>query len=219
MTVPDATGRIRVVVFDLGGVLLDWNPRHLYRKLFGGDEAAMERFLAEVCTIEWHRAHDLGAPPERTCATLADAHPEQAELIWAWSRRSEEMIAGPIDGTVDLLAEVKRAGVPCYALTNMERETYPLRRERFEFLDWFDGAVVSGFEGVAKPDPAIFELLLDRFDLTAPETMFVDNSSDNVRVAESLGMQAIEFDSPERLRERLAKAGVLNGVSPPRPSP
>ena len=106
------------------------------------------------------------------------------------------MIAGPIDGTVDLLAELRRAGVPCYALTNMERETYPLRRERFEFLEWFDGTVVSGFEGVAKPDPVIFELLLDRFGLTAPETLFVDDSSDNVRAAESLGMQAIEFDSP-----------------------
>ena len=104
MTAPDATGRARAIVFDLGGVLLDWNPRHLYRKLFDGDDAAMERFLAEVCTMEWHHAHDLGVPPERTCTALAQAHPEQAELIWAWSRRSEEMIAGPIDGTVDPVA-------------------------------------------------------------------------------------------------------------------
>jgi 2-haloacid dehalogenase len=218
MTVPDATGRSRVVVFDLGGVLLDWNPRYLYRKLFGGDEAAMERFLAEVCTIEWHRAHDLGVPPERTCSELAQAHPEQAELIWAWSRRSEEMIAGPIDATVQLLGELKHAGVPCYALTNMERETYPLRRERFPFLGWFDGTIVSAFEGVAKPDPAIFELLLDRFDLTPSETVFVDDSPDNVRAAKGLGMQAIEFDSANRLREKLTEAGLPTGVSPPPPS-
>jgi 2-haloacid dehalogenase len=217
MTVPDATGRARVVVFDLGGVLLDWNPRYLYRKLFGGDEAAMERFLAEVCTIEWHRAHDLGAPPERTSTQLAEAHPEQADLIWAWSRRSEEMVAGPIDGTVQVLGELKAKGVPCYALTNMERETYPLRRERFDFLGWFDGTVVSAYEGLAKPDPAIFELLLDRFDLTPSETVFVDDSPANVRAAQKVGMQAVEFDSSERLREVLAKAGLLNGVSPPRP--
>ena len=176
MTAPDATGRARAVVFDLGGVLLDWNPRYLYRRLFDGDDAAMERFLAEVCTMEWHHAHDLGVPTERTCAALAQAHPEQAELIWAWSRRSEEMVAGPIDGTVEILSELKYAGVPCYALTNMERETYPLRRERFDFLSWFDGTVVSAFEGVAKPDPAIFELLLDRFDLDRVNTVFVDDS-------------------------------------------
>jgi 2-haloacid dehalogenase len=119
MTAPDATGRARAIVFDLGGVLLDWNPRYLYRQLFDGDEAAMERFLAEVCTMEWHHAHDLGTPPERTSPPLAEAHPEQAELIWAWSRRSEEMIAGPIDGTVAILSELRTTGVPCYALTNM----------------------------------------------------------------------------------------------------
>jgi len=219
MTAPDATGRARAIVFDLGGVLLDWNPRYLYRQLFAGDEAAMERFLAEVCTMEWHHAHDLGAPPERTCTALAHAHPEQAELIWAWSRRSEEMIAGPIDGTVAILSELRTAGVPCYALTNMERETYPLRRDRFDFLSWFDGTVVSACEGVAKPDPAIFELLLDRFGLTGSETLFVDDSEANVHAARSLGMQAIEFDSPDQLRRVLQDAGLLDGVSPPAPSP
>ena len=211
MTTPDATGRARAIVFDLGGVLLDWNPRYLYRKLFDGDDAAMERFLAEVCTMEWHHAHDLGVPPERTCAELARAHPEQAELIWAWSRRSEEMISGPIVGSVELLAKLKDAGVPCYALTNMERETYPLRRKRFPFLGWFDGTVVSGFEGVAKPDPAIFELLLERFDLDRRATVLVDDSPANVRAASIVGLQAIEFESPGRLREWLEQAGLLNG--------
>lgn len=211
MKAPDATGRARAIVFDLGGVLLDWNPRHLYRKLFDGDDAAMERFLANVCTIEWHHAHDLGVPPERTCTELAKAHPDQAELIWAWSRRSEEMISGPIDGTVAVLSDLKTAGVPCYALTNMERETYPLRVERFEFMGWFEGTVVSGFEGVAKPDLAIFELLLDRFGLDPSETVMVDDSSVNIRAARSAGMQAIEFESPDRLREWLERAGVLDG--------
>ena len=110
MTAPDATGRARAIVFDLGGVLLDWNPRYLYRQLFDGDEAAMERFLAEVCTMEWHHAHDLGVPLERTSPALAEAHPEQAELIWAWSKRSEEMVAGPIDGTIAILSELNARG-------------------------------------------------------------------------------------------------------------
>lgn len=218
MTTPDATGRVRAIVFDLGGVLLDWNPRYLYRKLFDGDDAAMERFLAEVCTMEWHHAHDLGVPSERTCAELAQAHPDQAELIWAWSRRSEEMISGPIEESVELLRELRSAGVPVYALTNMERETYPLRRERFEFLRWFEGTVVSGFEGLSKPDPAIFELLLDRFDLDRSTTLLIDDSAANVRAARSVGMQAIEFESPERLRRFLEDAGLLDGVSPPLPS-
>lgn len=225
MTAPDATGRVRAIVFDLGGVLLDWNPRYLYRKLFDGDDAAMERFLAEVCTMEWHQVHDLGVPSERTCAELARGHPDQAELIWAWSRRSEEMIPGSIDGTVAILSELKAAGVPCYALTNMERETYPLRRERFEFMRWFEGTVVSGDEGLVKPDPAIFELLLDRFDLDRSTTLLIDDSAANVRAARSIGMQAIEFESPERLRRFLVDAGLLvdagplDGVSPRRPSP
>lgn len=219
MNAPDATGRARAVVFDLGGVLLDWNPRYLYRRLFDGDESAMERFLAEVCTMEWHHAHDLGVPPERNFKQLAEAHPDQAGLIRAWSEHSEDMIGGPIDGTVELLAELKAAGVPCYALTNMERETYPKRVERFPFLNWFDGTVVSAFEGVAKPDVAIFELLLDRFDLDPAETILIDDSPANIEAARSVGMQAVEFESPERLRRRLEDAGLLDGVSPPLPSP
>jgi 2-haloacid dehalogenase len=226
MTDPGTTGHARAVVFDLGGVLLDWNPRYLYRKLFDGDDAAMEWLLAEVCTMQWHHAHDLGVPPERTTPPLVAAHPEYEELIWAWSRRSEEMIAGPIDGSVKLLSELKAAGVPCYALTNMERETYPLRAKRYPFLGWFDGTVVSGFEGVAKPDVAIFELLLERFNLAASETVLIDDSPANVAAGRSAGLQAIEFESPERLRHRLEDAGLLGrsaarlrpGLIPPLPS-
>jgi 2-haloacid dehalogenase len=210
MAGPEANGRPRAVVFDLGGVLLDWNPRHLYRKLFD-DEAEMERFLREVCTLEWHHAHDLGVPPEETCPPLAAAHPEHAERIWAWTQRTEEMVSGPIEETVEILRELRAAGVPCYALTNMETWTYPGRRERYPFLTWFDGTVVSGFEGIAKPDPRIFELLLDRFGLTAARTLLIDDSRANVEAARGVGMQAIEFESPAALRHSLEDAGLLDG--------
>ncbi len=205
----DANGRPSAVVFDLGGVLLDWNPRYLYRKLFD-DEAEMDRFLSEVCTMQWHHAHDLGVPPEQTVPPLVDAHPEYAEQIWAWPRRSEEMVAGPIEGSVEILRALKDRGVPVYALTNMETWTYPDRRERYPFLRWFDGTVVSGFEGVAKPDPRIFKLLLDRFGLTAQTTLFIDDSAKNVAAAREVGLQAIEFESPAGLRERLQNAGLLD---------
>jgi 2-haloacid dehalogenase len=209
MAAPSGNGRPSAVVFDLGGVLLDWDPRHLYRKLFD-DEAEMNRFLSEVCTLEWHHAHDLGAPPEQTIPPLVADHPEQAELIWAWPRRSEEMLAGPIEESVEILRALKERGVPLYALTNMERETYPGRRDRFPFLRWFDGTVVSGFEGVAKPDPRVFELLLERFGLDAASTLYIDDSPKNVAAARSMGMQAVEFESPAALRERLEAAGLLD---------
>jgi 2-haloacid dehalogenase len=197
------------VVFDLGGVLLDWNPRYLYRKLFD-DEAEMDRFLSEVCTMEWHHAHDLGVSPEQTIPPLVQAHPEYAEQIRAWPRRSEEMVAGPIEETVEILRALKDRGVPVYALTNMETWTYPGRRDRYPFLRWFDGTVVSAFEGVAKPDPKVFELLLDRFGLNAATTLFIDDSPKNVEAARGVGMKAIRFESPARLRECLEHAGLLD---------
>ncbi|MBV9819027.1 MAG: HAD family phosphatase [Solirubrobacterales bacterium] len=199
---------IDAVVFDIGNVLLAWDPRYLYRGLFD-DEAAMERFLGEICTLEWHRDHDRGIPLATSCAALAARHPEHAELIWAWSRRGEEMIAGQIAGSVEILGELRRAGVRCYALTNMEAETYPVRRERWEFLGWFDGTIVSGREGVIKPEPAIFELLLRRFQLTAERTLMIDDSAANIAAAARLGMRTHHFHGAHELRADLVRAGLL----------
>ncbi|MFZ0385562.1 MAG: HAD family phosphatase [Solirubrobacteraceae bacterium] len=203
------TSEMDAVVFDLGGVLLDWNPRYLYRKLID-DEAEMERFLAEVCTMEWHAAHDLGVPVAESCAALAAAHPECAELINAWGERSEEMIAGPIPGSVEILEELLQTGVRCYALTNMERETYPLRLRRFPFMGWFAGTVVSSHEGVAKPDPEIFRRLVDRFALDPARTIMIDDSAPNIDTAASLGMTALRFTSPIALRAALDGLRLLS---------
>jgi 2-haloacid dehalogenase len=205
---PASNGRIDAVIFDIGGVLLDWNPRYLYRKLID-DEAAMERFLSEVCTLEWHEDNDRGVPFEVTCARLAAEHPEDSELIWAWGRRTEEMVGGPIEGTVEILRELKDQGVRLYALTNMEAHTYPLRRERFEFLRWFEGTVVSSDEGIVKPDPRIFLLLLERYGLDTASTLLIDDSARNVKAARALGMPTVHFRSPEALRQALEETGVL----------
>jgi 2-haloacid dehalogenase len=198
---------VDAVVFDIGGVLLDWDPRHLYRQLFDGPDK-MADFLARICTTDWHHAHDLGTGIAQSCQELAREHPEHAEMIMAWSERGEEMIAGPIEGTVAVLAELQSAGVPCFALSNMEAETFPVRRARFEFMRSFDGCVISGIEGVAKPDPAIFELLLERHGLDPRRTAFIDDSPGNVAAAGALGIAAIRFVSPDDLRRELRALGL-----------
>lgn len=196
-------------MFDVGGVLLDWNPRYLYRKLFS-DEDAMERFLAEVCTRAWHAEHDRGMPVEDACAALAATHPGFGDLIWAWADRSEEMIGGPIDGTVEILGELREADVPFYFLTNMEAHTWPKRRSRYPFLGWARGTVVSSYEGVMKPDREIFERLLRRFGLRASQTVFIDDQPINLKAAGECGMQTMLFRSPAQLKEWLLDAGVLS---------
>ncbi|HEX5325465.1 MAG TPA: HAD family hydrolase, partial [Acetobacteraceae bacterium] len=152
-------------VFDLGGVLIDWNPRHLYRSLFPGDVAGMERFLAEICSPAWNLEQDRGRSWADATALLTAQHPEQAELIAAYRQRWHEMLRGPIEGSVAILAELKRAGVPLYALTNWSQETFPHALEQYDFLGWFEVIIVSGQERLVKPDPRIFRLLADRHGL------------------------------------------------------
>lgn len=198
---------VDAVVFDLGGVLLDWDPRHLYRQLFD-DPAEMADFLGRICTRDWHLEHDLGAVTARSCADLARRHPEHSDLIMAWAERSEEMVAGQIDGTVAVLADLKAAGLPCFALSNMEAETFPLRRDRFAFMRQFDGWVISGLEGVAKPDPEIFRILLDRHRLDPGRTVFIDDAPANVAAARDLGVAGLLFTDPGPLRGDLRALGL-----------
>jgi 2-haloacid dehalogenase len=203
--VPDR--EVDAVVFDIGGVLLDWNPRYLYRQLFD-DPDEMAEFLATVCTSEWHREHDLGTDTTQSCQSLALRYPAYTDMIMAWADRGEEMIGGQIEGTVEVLAELKAAGLPCYALSNMEPDTYVVRRDRFPFMRWFDGSVISGLEGIAKPDPRIFEILLNRHGLDPRRTVFTDDSPGNVDAARAAGLEAIRFVSPEALRSHLRGRGL-----------
>jgi 2-haloacid dehalogenase len=198
----------RAAVFDLGGVLIDWDPRYLYRKLLA-DEAAVEEFLATVYTPEWNAELDRGRPFAEGVAELTERHPAHAAAIAAHHQRWPEMLGGDVAGTVELLAELRAAGVPLYALTNWSAETFGTARRCFEFLDWFDGVVVSGEERIVKPDPRIFRLLLDRFGLEAAATFYVDDSPANVAAALQLGLDAVRFRDPGRLRRDLADRGLL----------
>lgn len=197
------------VVFDLGGVLIDWDPRHLYRRLFAGDEAAMEQFLATVCTHEWNRSQDAGRSFAEGARLLKAEYPDKAELIDAYGDRFEEMIAGPIAGSVEILAELRDRGTSLYGLTNWSAETYPAALERFAFLRWFRGILVSGEVGVIKPDPRIFALLIERFAIEPQCTVYIDDVEVNVAAARSFGFYGIHFTTPAKLRQELAGLGLL----------
>jgi 2-haloacid dehalogenase len=200
--------RVSAVVFDLGGVLIDWDPRYLYRSLFDGDEVAMDRFLATVCTPEWNRGQDAGRPWSEAISTLVAAHPEHADLIRAFWDRWPETLGDAIAPTVDVLADLHAAGVPLYALSNWSAETFPIARPRYPFLDWFDGIVISGEVGAAKPDRRIYDALIERHDLDPASLVFVDDVPANVAAAEQLGMRGLTFTSAAALRRDLAALGL-----------
>jgi 2-haloacid dehalogenase len=207
--------RSAVAVFDLGGVLIEWNPRHLYRRLFAGEEAAMERFLSTVCTPAWNERQDAGRSVAEAVEALMPEHADKRELIEAWFRHFEEMIPGPVPGTVEVLAELREVGVPLYAITNWSNETFVTQRPRFPFLEWFRGIVVSGAEKVIKPDPRIFHILLERYAVDPSTAVFIDDSESNARGATKVGMQGIHFRSAKLLREDLAASGLLSSRPPP----
>jgi 2-haloacid dehalogenase len=198
-----------VVVFDLGGVLIDWNPRNLYRKLFAGDEVAMEHFLAAVCTPDWNERQDAGRLFAEAEADLIARYPEKAALIRAWGARFDEMIPGALEDSVAVLGELKSRGTPLYALSNWSTETFPPQQRRFPFLAWFNGIVISGEEGLIKPDPRIFELLLRRYALVPEQTVFIDDDPDNATAAHALGLHGIHFRSAVTLRRELAALELL----------
>ena len=202
------TSTPQAIVFDLGAVLIDWDPRHMYRKLIG-DEAVMEEFLSEIATLRWNAYHDAGRLWSDGVAMLSAVYPEYSDWIGAYWERWEEMLNGPIDGTVDILRELKEKGSEIHALTNWSSETFPVALERFDFLDWFEHIVVSGEERLKKPDRRIYEVLLHRIGRKAAECVFIDDSAANVATAADLGFTAIRFTAPDALRERLTALGVL----------
>ena len=200
---------IDAVVFDLGGVLIDWDPRHLYRTLFDDDEIAMERFLTEVCSPAWNVQQDAGRSWSEAVETLTHRHPGHRELIAAYDERWSEMLGGAIEGTVEILDELRASGVRVAALSNWSAEKFPVARSRFEFLDWFEAIVISGEVGVSKPDERIYRHLLGRMGLDPGSTVFIDDSAANVAAAAELGMTALRFRDPPTLRAELQDLGLL----------
>ena len=198
-----------VAIFDLGGVLIEWDPRNLYRKLFAGDEAAMEDFLANVCTPEWNEQQDAGRTFAEGTRELMPKHADKRDLIEAWGKRFGEMIPGAIVGAVEVLATLKQRGIPIYGVSNWSAETFPPQRERFPFLSWFDDIVISGVERVIKPDPRIFRILLERNAIAPESAVYVDDVARNAAAATRLGIHGIHFRSPDQLRRELTAVGLL----------
>jgi 2-haloacid dehalogenase len=204
----EAQAVIDTVVFDLGGVLVDWNPRHLYRRLIS-DEDELDRFLTEVCPQSWNERQDAGRALADATAERIALFPQHADLIAAYYGRWEEMLGGAIEETVEILEDLHRREVPLYALTNWSAELFPIARRRFEFLERFRGIVVSGEEGLIKPNPAIFGVLCDRHGVTPASALFIDDNPANVEAAAALGFAAHRYAGAAPLRACLADAGLL----------
>ena len=198
----------KTLIFDLGGVLIDWDPRHLYRKIFS-DPERMEYFLAEICSPEWNAQMDGEKSFQDGVAELADLHPRYAKHIEAYHTRWEEMVAGLIPGSLELLEELRGAGYPLAALSNWSSETFPLVHARYEFLDWFDPLVISGQVGLVKPDPQIFALIICAVDREPEDCIYVDDIQVNVSAAADQGLDAILFTSADQLRTSLIERKVL----------
>ncbi|MFD0855647.1 HAD family hydrolase [Actinomadura adrarensis] len=202
------SGTYDAVIFDIGGVILDWDPRHLYRRLIP-DPDEMEWFLAEVCSDAWNAEQDRGRAFSEAIKEAAARHPEYRELIEAYWKRWPETLDGLIPGTSEVIAEAAAAGTALFAITNFSAETFPLAVAGYEVLSGFRDVVVSGEVKMIKPDPAIFHYALDRFGLSPHQALFVDDKPANVEAAEKLGMGTVLFTDAADLRERMKRSGLL----------
>lgn len=194
--------RVDAALFDIGGVLLDWDPRHLYQQLID-DPVKLDRFLAEVCTLEWNAIFDAGTPFDEGCRELAAGHPQHADLIHAWARQAD-MVRGEVAGTRQIVERLHADGVPLYLLTNMPADVFEERRRTYDVFGYFGGAIVSGVERVLKPDRRIFELAVERFGLDPARTVYVDDAEPNVAAATEVGFVAHHFTDAAALEAWLA---------------
>jgi 2-haloacid dehalogenase len=197
------------LVFDLGAVLIDWNPRYLYNKIFA-TVAETDFFLTHICTSAWNEEQDAGRSLQEATEMLVDKFPKFEAEIRAYYGRWKEMLGGPIEETVEILRELKESNqYKIYALTNWSNETFPLALLNYPFLNWFDGIVVSGREKIRKPDAAFYNLLIDRYELNPSSTLFIDDNERNIRGAAACGIEGIHFTSAAQLKGILAEKAIL----------
>lgn len=201
--------KIKTIIFDLGNVLIDWNPDYVFDKLFE-DKERKKYFFENVCTMEWNEMQDAGRSINEATEELAAKHPEWEEYIRAYYGQWKDMLGGPIHDTVEIFRRLKESGrYKLYALTNWSAELFPYALEMYEFLHWFDGRVVSGEEKMRKPNPEFYKILLDRFGVQTAGALFIDDNYRNIKAAEELGIKSIHFKSPQQLREELEKYTLL----------
>jgi 2-haloacid dehalogenase len=204
------TTKIQAILFDFGNVLLEWNPRHVYRRYFPGNEEAMEQFLHEVNFMDWNAQQDKGRPFAEGVALLSQQFPQYSNLIQAYHDNWKDSIGDYFEGTVAIMERLKDAGYRLYGLSNWSAETFPYAREKYHFFDLLDDILISGEVGMIKPEPEIFQLLLSRIGRPANECLFIDDSQANVEQAQKMGFSTIRFESPEQLEAELQKLELLN---------
>ena len=196
--------KIDTIIFDLGGVLIDWNPEYVYLEVFKGDREKMQWFFDNICTHDWNENQDAGYPLNKATEERVALFPEHEDHIRMFYGRWEEMLGEAIEGTVDILKElIDTKQFKIVALTNWSHETFPIALETFDFLHWFEGILVSGEEKTRKPFKDIYDLTLSRFDIKAENALFIDDNLRNVNAAKELGINAIRFQNPDLLREEL----------------
>lgn len=203
------TTNIKAIIFDFGNVLLEWDPRHVYRRYFPNDEAAMEKFLHEVNFMEWNAQQDKGRTFVEGVAELSSKFPQYAGLIQAFHENWTDSIGSHLQGTVEVMKRLQAAGYPLYGLSNWSAETFPLMRDKFEFFNLLDDIVISGEVGMIKPEPEIFEHVLERIGRPASACLFIDDAAANIEQARRMGFVTIHFRSPEQLEHELHQLRVL----------
>ncbi|WP_350336037.1 HAD family hydrolase [Coralliovum pocilloporae] len=201
---------MKAIVFDIGNVLLYWDPRFLFEPLFEGDNKAMETFLSDVCSIEWNEGMDAGRDWDEAIAERIRAYPDQERMIRAFRSRWHEMVPGPIQGSIDILEALHVAGHPIYGLTNFAADTFEETRQKYDFFSLFQDIAVSGIEKIIKPDPRFYRCLLDRNALKPEDCIFIDDNPANIGTGAALGMDAILFRSPAQLHQALTNRGLIS---------
>lgn len=199
------TSQIKAIIFDFGNVLLEWNPRYVYRRYFPNDPEGMERFLTEVNFADWNLQQDKGRPFVEGVAILSQKFPHYASLIQAYHENWTDSIGAAYSGTIQILKQLKEAGYPIYGLSNWSAETFPFAREKYDFFDLFDDFVISGDVGHVKPDPEIFQIMLEKIGKPARECLFIDDALANIDQAKKMGFATIHFQSSEQLATSLSE--------------